>query len=962
MRDAMKYWVVLFFALLTAAGSIKCGEQKFFDTKGTEFFLTFIPNDHISTSGVDSLSIYIAADKPTVGFIEYRDINKKVYTHQFTITDVSRIHVFTLKYTNYELVTSTQDEVVAPQYFRVVSDSDVTVYALTTATTSSDAFLVLPVDVLNMHYFVMSYNTWSSDPSEFAVLGTEDGTTVTIAPTAATAKNSTKVQTVTLNKGESYLVQASSGDLTGSEITSDKPVAVFAGHERAAIPYTLSTASRDCIVEQMPPVDTWGKNAFIIPFVAAKYETYTSNSDIYRIIAALDNTTVKINGTETVTLNKGKYLERKITGAVYVESDKPIMTAQYKKTSGASGSDTYGDPLLLIVPPKEQYMDKYRVINTQAYEYSGGVVSSFTNHYIAVVAPSTAYNTLTLDGSAVSASSFKAISGSDYYYATIEVKAGVHYLECKEPFGIFIYGYGERNSYGYIGGMAMQPFDTEPPAILGNTSCYKAEGVVTDTALYDSGLESVSIPADSSENVITKITKIDSKNYSYMATLISQYHDGYFRIAAVDSSGLKSDTTIDIPGFTVWIKGLDPDGPAPSYSFETRTGKEYNFDIIFNNYGKFDHTIKDIRFRNNVFTIKSGSFTDIASGEEKTITAAITPDTLGSYTDTLEITHECGNREAAYIKLTTQLDYNPPLIQVTPDPCGTVFSVIISDSLSTDFGLDSIIVNELVNCTLSNNSATEKSSSYGMAITDPYYDAIYDITVTDQFGWRVHVRDTIQGFTLSINGTGSTGILDFGSQLIGTIACDTFSIKNYGILPFVFNDIHVISNTQYSLPQTQFPLTINPGETKDLAVCFHPLSAGETPITDTLKIGFKCMAIVIPFSGTGDPIERQGESRCGLSISIVTTSVPAGFILEQNIPNPVVNYSTAIRFGIPSTENVEISIFNLNGIKIQTPVEGTYTGGIYQVAVDTRNFSNGVYFYELSTKNVKLTRMFVVNN
>lgn len=45
-------------------------------------------------------------------------------------------------------------------------------------------------------------------------------------------------------------------DLTGTYISSDKPVAVFSGNVRASIP--TSRTSRDHLVEQMIPVQTWG--------------------------------------------------------------------------------------------------------------------------------------------------------------------------------------------------------------------------------------------------------------------------------------------------------------------------------------------------------------------------------------------------------------------------------------------------------------------------------------------------------------------------------------------------------------------------------------------------------------------------------------------------------------------------------------------------------------------------------
>ena len=45
-------------------------------------------------------------------------------------------------------------------------------------------------------------------------------------------------------------------DLTGTYISSSKPIAVYSGNVRAAVP--SSRTSRDHLVEQMIPVRTWG--------------------------------------------------------------------------------------------------------------------------------------------------------------------------------------------------------------------------------------------------------------------------------------------------------------------------------------------------------------------------------------------------------------------------------------------------------------------------------------------------------------------------------------------------------------------------------------------------------------------------------------------------------------------------------------------------------------------------------
>ncbi len=59
-------------------------------------------------------------------------------------------------------------------------------------------------------------------------------------------------------------------DLTGTKINSSQPIAVFSGHQRATIPNPSDLVSRDHLVEELPPIPTWGGSAFVTPYPLAK--------------------------------------------------------------------------------------------------------------------------------------------------------------------------------------------------------------------------------------------------------------------------------------------------------------------------------------------------------------------------------------------------------------------------------------------------------------------------------------------------------------------------------------------------------------------------------------------------------------------------------------------------------------------------------------------------------------------
>jgi hypothetical protein len=84
-----------------------------------------------------------------------------------------------------------------------------------------------------------------------------------------------------------------------------------------------------------------------------------------------------------------------------------------------------------------------------------------------------------------------------------------------------------------------------------------------------------------------------------------------------------------------------------------------------------------------------------------------------------------------------------------------------------------------------------------------------------------------------------------------------------------------------------------------------------------------------------------------------SASLPETFDLQQNYPNPF-NSSTVIRFALPTTADVKLSIFNLTGQQIATLADGIRATGTYTLHWDGRNdddqpLASGVYLYRLQT-------------
>jgi hypothetical protein len=92
---------------------------------------------------------------------------------------------------------------------------------------------------------------------------------------------------------------------------------------------------------------------------------------------------------------------------------------------------------------------------------------------------------------------------------------------------------------------------------------------------------------------------------------------------------------------------------------------------------------------------------------------------------------------------------------------------------------------------------------------------------------------------------------------------------------------------------------------------------------------------------------------------LTTTSNETGrtfeFALEQNFPNPF-NPSTSIRYSIPATGLVKLTVFDMLGRAVAVPVNSIQTAGIYAQTFDASALSSGIYLYRLEHNGRVLTR------
>ncbi|MBK8251427.1 MAG: IgGFc-binding protein [Polyangiaceae bacterium] len=363
---------------------------------------------------------------------------------------------------------------------------------------TNDASLLLPTSALRDDYYVMSaptlhidtgggfgFSSWVNLSGSVAITATQNGTNV-VVQSSANVKAGNGVGAMSpggqasfsLNAGDVVLLitamppdadtpqpgkpcidDFNSGvhlcptgpeyDLTGTHITSDKPISVLGGHDCTFMPY--SNYACDHIEESMFPVETLGKDLIVTaPHSVAGIDTNPGEADFMfvRVLSATDNNEITFDPpvAAPVTLNAGKWIEiGPVNQDFRVLGKNKILVAQYMVGEDFGGtSKGAGDPALSIAIPKEQYRVAYTFLAPTTY----------THNFVNIVTEPGA-NVL-IDGAAIPEAEFKPIGGTGLIVARHKIQGGAHSMSGDKNFGIVVYGYGSYTSYMYPGGLNLE--------------------------------------------------------------------------------------------------------------------------------------------------------------------------------------------------------------------------------------------------------------------------------------------------------------------------------------------------------------------------------------------------------------------------------------------------------------------------------------------------------------------------
>lgn len=519
--------------------------------EGCEYFAVDLPNAYIETANVsprDGQFAVVVSNGDTVS-----PAHVVVYTGEGAAEDQvddanvapRGTHVFNLGPQNVEGTGKTG------RAFRIASDRPITAFQFNPLNNSEEAFsndasLLIPVAALGTDYIAVTGDAivGSSNPelgttanwgAFVAVVGVREAPVgVEVVPTADIEAGGglpggqapysvplARYEVLNLESSAPEGLVAGQGNLSGTRISADGPVAVFSGNVATVVPGgDQTTCCADHLEEQMFPLSSWGARVVVQPSQGRAGDAPAQN-DVFRITAGDANVTLTWVPSAPPgapgSLQAGQSVEFSTNRAFAVMGTGKISVAQFLTSSdqviGPDPCDPFGDggdcpyptAELLCVPVQEgspygqclylcdpdgtgsdcpflatcervpddpenrglcqPLSDPDLILVPPVEQFRSDYVfltpDDYEHDYLNVVAPEG--TSITFDGRDVTGlEPIGTLDGIPYAATTVEIPDdGTHVVTASQPVGLVVYGYDRYVSYGYPAGLDLETIGIE---------------------------------------------------------------------------------------------------------------------------------------------------------------------------------------------------------------------------------------------------------------------------------------------------------------------------------------------------------------------------------------------------------------------------------------------------------------------------------------------------------------------
>ena len=85
------------------------------------------------------------------------------------------------------------------------------------------------------------------------------------------------------------------------------------------------------------------------------------------------------------------------------------------------------------------------------------------------------------------------------------------------------------------------------------------------------------------------------------------------------------------------------------------------------------------------------------------------------------------------------------------------------------------------------------------------------------------------------------------------------------------------------------------------------------------------------------------------------SELPSKFYLSHLYPNPF-NPQTTLNYGVSKNSNIRITVYNSIGQIVSIPINHYHAPGNYSYIWNAKDYSNGIYYFQLISDEVVITR------
>lgn len=809
----------------------------------------------------------------------------------------------------------------------IVARDPITVHYYAVGACTGGGYLALPVTAWGQTYVVATdadnpgYGAMTHPPyiltaetagGCFLIIGAVDGTIVTISPNARTggghpgatqgsgATGTPQPYTITLNRGQCYLVRSASAesnnddDMSGSIVKANKPIAVISAHENASpgdgiVSEAHETDARDFMIEQAMPWEfAAGSGNFSIPMADSKGELEGGYGEDVRVFVADNDQASTVSfascGSSAVSQNIFPYTVPAVARAnatvpMEISSDttKRIQVVQYELRSDGIGSP-WTTPSMMNIVPAKCWRNAYLWFIPQKM---GILTPDYQEYFVTIV--SNAPVTLAVNAGnpqpveqvlKTVAKKWNCLApNSNYTATTYKFSPNTsYYARSDRPFMVYVFGYTsteiappgpdpitEYSGFAFPAGMRGKVGGTANIDIQVNEEC----GVWNICAVDKNGggIRSLTLLRDPDGNFLSRN---DLSNYKFY----DSYNCAFERAPSV--YGYEVTQLIKEQQFCAKLVVSNP--AADAYAAVAVTDVNGNFRIVELNY-----------------------YADI--GQPSTTSSDLGSFLYGDSTSTI-VTKRF--KSATVIK-TARMRY------------GKHFSVTPMNTLP-----HSLVINEPIDFTI----------TFAPKDTGSFLDTLI-------------ISDGCRTFAHAVKGKGVTGLIyandvNLGAIAVGKTRTDSIRIENRGTSQFTINSASVSGSSDLIVDVSTLPVTLMPGAPAHFKVTYGPQSEG----LDTANI--------IWSTDLKAPFERSIKSFSTVIARSIEQSVSSGTKAGLTIvPNPTTG-DCALDLRSLSGE-ATISLYNLLGVECYriTAEAGAnvelrlpaLASGQYRMRVDIKNES-----------------------